>query len=172
VAGQNYPLGPAKVGASDQIVTDSGYLEVVQIGEFYLQPIDERGILKGIREEDWPKIRQLIVEVHWEEPHGIDDVTELLEARGYECTSDEENLLVGSGLYTIYAKAKDYTAAASTVSEDDAEALASLSKNVDLFIDAVGSHLGRTNRPSMFVVCPPSLRSWPNIGASPPHSAS
>ena len=49
VAGQNYPLGPAKVGASDQIVTDSGYLEVVQIGEFYLQPIDERGILKGDR---------------------------------------------------------------------------------------------------------------------------
>lgn len=154
---------------ADRVEAVAQVCELVSLGEVIdrhkLDVIDllkvdaeksERGILKGIREEDWSKIRQLIVEVHWEEPHGIDDVTELLEARGYECTSDEENLLVGSGLYTIYAKAKDYTAAASTVSEDDAEALAALSKNVDLFIDAVGSHLGRTNRPSMFVVCPPS----------------
>ncbi|MEM9653313.1 MAG: FkbM family methyltransferase [Actinomycetota bacterium] len=154
---------------ADRVEAVAQVCELVSLGEVIdrhnLTEIDllkvdaeksERGILRGIRDEDWPKIRQLIVEVHWEEPNGIDDVTELLEAHGYECTSDEENLLVGSGLYTIYAKAKDYQAPASTASAEDAEQLAALAKNVDLFIDAVGSHLGRTNRPSLFVVCPPS----------------
>ncbi|MGI9597847.1 MAG: FkbM family methyltransferase, partial [Acidimicrobiales bacterium] len=154
---------------ADRVEAVAQVCELVSLGEVIdrheLTEIDllkvdaeksERGILRGIRDEDWPKIRQLIVEVHHEEPHGISDVVDMLEARGYECTTDEENLLVGSGLYTVYAKAADYTPAESTASAADADALASLTKNVDLFIDAVRSHLGRSNRPSFFVVCPPS----------------
>ncbi|MGH1493341.1 MAG: FkbM family methyltransferase, partial [Acidimicrobiales bacterium] len=154
---------------SDRVEAIAQVCELVSLGEVIdrhnLTEIDllkvdaeksERGILKGIREEDWSKIRQLIVEVHWEEPDGISDVVDMLEARGYECTTDEENLLVGSGLYTVYAKAPDYAPAASTANAADTEALEALTKNVDLFIDAVRSHLGRSKRPSYFVVCPPS----------------
>ncbi len=154
---------------ADRVEAIAQVCELVSLGEVIdrhnLTEIDllkvdaeksERGILHGIRDEDWPKIRQLIVEVHWEEPAGISDVVDLLEAKGYQCTTDEENLLVGSGLYTVYAKAPDYTPAESTANAADTEALEALTKNVDLFVDAVRSHLGRTNRPSFFVVCPPS----------------
>jgi FkbH-like protein/FkbM family methyltransferase len=154
---------------ADRVEAIAQVCELVSLGEVIdrhsLTEIDllkvdaeksERGILHGIRDEDWPKIRQLIVEVHWEEPAGITDVVELLEAKGYECTTDEENLLVGSGLYTVYAKAPDYAPAPSTAQAADTEALEALTKNVDLFVDAVRSHLGRSSRPSFFVVCPPS----------------
>jgi FkbH-like protein/FkbM family methyltransferase len=62
----------------------------------------ERGILAGIADEHWPKIRQIVVEVHDQDGEGIDDVCEVLTERGFALSIEEEQLLTDSGLYNIF----------------------------------------------------------------------
>lgn len=64
----------------------------------------ERGemeALSGIAEEDWPRIRQIVVEVH-----GIGDrlerVREMLAGRGYAVAVDQERSLQDIDLYLVY----------------------------------------------------------------------
>ncbi|HVG19909.1 MAG TPA: amino acid adenylation domain-containing protein [Blastocatellia bacterium] len=62
----------------------------------------EMDVLLGIEERDWSKIRQIIIEVH-----DIDDrlkaITEMLSAHGYELTVDQDQMLKGTKLYSVYA---------------------------------------------------------------------
>jgi amino acid adenylation domain-containing protein/FkbM family methyltransferase len=62
----------------------------------------ELEVLGGIQNHDWPKIKQIVVEVH-----DIDDrvaqITALLTAHGYALTVEQDAALTGSGLYSIYA---------------------------------------------------------------------
>jgi amino acid adenylation domain-containing protein/FkbM family methyltransferase len=62
----------------------------------------EWDVLLGIDDADWPKIQQVVMEVH-----DIDDrlpkVLELFREHGFECFAEEEDMLVGTGLYGVYA---------------------------------------------------------------------
>ncbi|HEX8145434.1 MAG TPA: amino acid adenylation domain-containing protein, partial [Pyrinomonadaceae bacterium] len=62
----------------------------------------EMEVLGGIREEDWPKIRQLIVEVHDVEGR-LERVKTLLREHGYELTVEQDSTLKETALYNIYA---------------------------------------------------------------------
>ena len=62
----------------------------------------EWDVLQGIDDADWPKIRQLVLEVH-DLDGRLAQVLELLRRHGYECVSEEEDMLVGTGLYAVYA---------------------------------------------------------------------
>src|SRR5262249_22255020 len=59
-------------------------------------------VLAGIAAEDWPKIRQIVVEVHDLEDR-LARVTGLLRARGYTVSVDQEAALADSALYSVYA---------------------------------------------------------------------
>ena len=62
----------------------------------------EQDVLEGIHDEDWHKIKQLIVEVH--NLNGqLDRITELLRNKGYNVTAEQEALLEDTELYNIYA---------------------------------------------------------------------
>ncbi len=64
-------------------------------------------VLRGIRDEDWPKIRQLAIEVHSQEL--LRDASELLKARGYELEVDDAVIIEadarqpGVYIYMLYA---------------------------------------------------------------------
>ncbi len=61
----------------------------------------ELDALAGIAEEDWPKIRQFVVEVH---DAGIRDrVVEVLNRRGFETVVEQDVYLEGTELYNVYA---------------------------------------------------------------------
>jgi amino acid adenylation domain-containing protein/non-ribosomal peptide synthase protein (TIGR01720 family)/FkbM family methyltransferase len=62
----------------------------------------ELDVLAGIEPADWPRIRQLVVEVH--NVNGrLKQVTALLEDQGYDLTVEQDTLLKDTRLFNIYA---------------------------------------------------------------------
>ncbi len=62
----------------------------------------ELDVLRGINEEDWRKIRQIVIEVHNIEGR-LEQITSLLKEKGYEVITEQEPLLRNTSLYTLYA---------------------------------------------------------------------
>jgi amino acid adenylation domain-containing protein/FkbM family methyltransferase len=60
-------------------------------------------VLKGIQLEDWPKIAQLVVEVH-DIDGRLGAMQRLLEERGYEVRVEQDELLTATNIYTIFAR--------------------------------------------------------------------
>jgi len=62
----------------------------------------ELDVLAGIQEDDWPKIRQLVVEVH-DIDGRLEQITALLERHRYDLTVGQDAMLKDTGLYNVYA---------------------------------------------------------------------
>jgi amino acid adenylation domain-containing protein/FkbM family methyltransferase/non-ribosomal peptide synthase protein (TIGR01720 family) len=63
----------------------------------------ELEVLEGLAPHDWPKIQQLVIEVH--DLHGrLATVTRLLETEGFELVVEQDALLLETNLYSIYAR--------------------------------------------------------------------
>ena len=62
----------------------------------------ELAALQGLREEDWPKIRQIVVEVH-DQDGRLDRIRDLLSSHGFEFTLEQDDMFAGTDLYNIYA---------------------------------------------------------------------
>ncbi|WP_165071116.1 FkbM family methyltransferase [Paludisphaera rhizosphaerae] len=63
----------------------------------------EWDVLRGVDEADWPKIQQLVVEVHDVED-GADGISEWLEERGYDVAIDRTNEDRRSPISLLYAR--------------------------------------------------------------------
>lgn len=61
----------------------------------------ELDVLAGLGEPDWPKIRQIVAEVH--DIDRVGRLTALLEQHGFKHTIDQSPALEGSNLYNVYA---------------------------------------------------------------------
>lgn len=60
----------------------------------------ELDILLGIEDQDWKKIKQIVVEVHGKEESKIS--FSLLESQGFKVEIDEEKLMKDSEVYTLF----------------------------------------------------------------------
>lgn len=60
----------------------------------------EYDILLGIAEADWPKIKQVVMEVHDVQ---LADIRQLLESHGFRCMLEVEAMLKATGLHNLYA---------------------------------------------------------------------
>ncbi|HEX8087888.1 MAG TPA: FkbM family methyltransferase, partial [Blastocatellia bacterium] len=65
----------------------------------------EMDVLAGISDQDWKKIRQIVIEVH-DMDGRLDRVVSLLKGLGYELSIDEDSSLRNVGLYNVYAVRK------------------------------------------------------------------
>ncbi|WDD36885.1 amino acid adenylation domain-containing protein (plasmid) [Nostoc sp. UHCC 0926] len=82
------------------------------ISEYGVEKIDllkidveksEQDVLSGIQQEDWQKIKQIVVEVH--NINGrLEEITALLKKHGYDLTIEQDALLEDTVLYNIYAR--------------------------------------------------------------------
>ena len=61
----------------------------------------ELDVLSGIKDHDWQKIKQIVLEVDVKENLPI--ITGLLERHGYEYAVEQDNLLEGTSLCYVYA---------------------------------------------------------------------
>ena len=66
----------------------------------------ELQVLGGIAEEDWPKIQQLVLEVH-DLDGRLAVIARMLAERGFEVSTEQDRLLQGSELYSLYARRSD-----------------------------------------------------------------
>jgi FkbM family methyltransferase len=87
--------------------TISQMIEETRIPEIALLKIDAEGseldILSGIRDEHWPLIRQIVMEVHAGEEEGVAPITKILESRGFQATFEEQAGFSASGIVNCYA---------------------------------------------------------------------
>ena len=64
----------------------------------------EWDVLMGIEEEDWPKIRQLFIEVH-DQANKLSRVQKLLSIKGFRhIVTVQEDFFQGTDIHAIYAK--------------------------------------------------------------------
>ncbi|HYN20668.1 MAG TPA: amino acid adenylation domain-containing protein, partial [Thermoanaerobaculia bacterium] len=64
----------------------------------------ELDVLQGLDEADWPKVRQVVMEVHSEGRDGrLREVRELLERHGLETYAEQDELLEGTDRWNLYA---------------------------------------------------------------------
>ena len=70
----------------------------------------EWDVLQGLEAEDWERIGQVVLEVHdWEDGSGrAAEIRELLQAKGYEVTVAQDELLVGTDRYNVYGVRRSY----------------------------------------------------------------
>lgn len=64
----------------------------------------ELDVLAGVQLTDWPKIQQLVLEVHDDSCHRLQQVTMLLrESAGFEhILTEQTSQLQGSNMYTVF----------------------------------------------------------------------
>jgi len=86
------------------------------IEEYQLDRIDfvkldaenaEREVLAGIQDKDWPKIRQMSIEVHTNIPGGqtwMEELTALLQSKGFSTAADIHARYSYLGAHMLYAK--------------------------------------------------------------------
>jgi natural product biosynthesis luciferase-like monooxygenase protein/amino acid adenylation domain-containing protein/non-ribosomal peptide synthase protein (TIGR01720 family)/FkbM family methyltransferase len=63
----------------------------------------ELDVLQGIEPQDWPKIRQVVIEAH-DRNGQLGQITELLRSHGFEVACDDGGLLAGTGMLNVYAR--------------------------------------------------------------------
>jgi FkbM family methyltransferase len=63
----------------------------------------ELGILRGVRASHWPRIRQVVAEVH-DVDGRVGEVVTLLRDNGFEVTTDVSAALAGTGLVNVIAR--------------------------------------------------------------------
>jgi hypothetical protein len=101
-----------------RVTSVSDIIREHQIDKIDLLKIDaeksEWDIIQGIAESDWPKIDQLVIEIHDRTRETVQRIERLLVAKGYRWAVDEERLLEDSGLFNLYATRHDTAADSST----------------------------------------------------------
>lgn len=121
----------------------------------------ELGILAGIEERDWPKIAQIVVEIHDPSGEAVRCVQRLLAAKGYACAVEQERLLERSGLFNLYATRR-------RAAQAPAVPAPGLRRNVEDFCAALRAYAGAAAAPLVVCVCPrsPGAREDPALDAA------
>jgi FkbM family methyltransferase len=63
----------------------------------------ELEVIQGIQEQDWQKIKQIVIEVHDTEGR-LKNITSLLKKQGYNVITEQETLYQNSVIHNVYAK--------------------------------------------------------------------
>ncbi|MFN7768123.1 MAG: amino acid adenylation domain-containing protein, partial [Planctomycetaceae bacterium] len=75
-------------------------------------------VLGGIEPADWPRIRQVVIEVH-DEAGRLEQVVALLREQKFQVLVEQDEVLRGTSLYSVYARREDNPAAASEPTPTD-----------------------------------------------------
>ena len=91
-----------------QVTTVSRVISEYAVDHIDLLKIDaeksELQVLAGINEEDWEKIRQLVMEVHEADAAFLADLEKLLGSKGYALTIEREKSFSNNDIYNCYAR--------------------------------------------------------------------
>jgi len=140
-----------------------------QIDRIDLLKIDaeksELEIIRGIADCDWPKIDQIVIEIHDPTRESVCWINDLLSRKGYRCAIEQEKLLEHSGLFNLFAT-RDETGDRMGLDSEHFQTAAppaptplapgSLQRNVRDFCAALQSFTSQTPTPLVLCFCPAS----------------
>lgn len=133
----------------------------------------ELEILRGIEEQDWPRIDQIVMEVHDPTRNALERVRAMLAARGFRCEVDAPGLLRDSGLFNVYARRLDLSGdtlspsgncAAGTETNCTGEAASNLEQEVSNFCHALRTFVAEATAPLVLCICPATPRRQAGTG--------
>ena len=124
----------------------------------------EVDIIGGIAGCDWPKIDQIVIEIHDRTGDAVRRIKDLLARKGYRCAVGQEKMLEHSGLFNLFAtrdQASDRVRPDSASLTSSALGLmpqlrGSLQRNVRDFCDALQSFTDQNSAPVVLCCCPVS----------------
>lgn len=120
----------------------------------------ELDILRGIREEHWPLIKQIVMEIHDDGTKVLDTILSMLDEHGFTYELEQDKFLGNSGLYNLYAVCK------TAVAGMEKESLNENFKQIcDEFIDAAEVYTKHHNVPLLVVFTPISPTLMENCRA-------
>ena len=164
-----------------QLTSVSDIIREHQIEKIDLLKVDaeksELAIIKGIADSDWPKIDQIVMEIHDPTRVAIQQIENFLIDKGYRCAVEQETLLEHAGLFNLYAT-RATTAGETRADAGNAtairsgsgrvrEAASSLQRNVQDFCAALRSFAGQSKVPVLIGICPrtPAAAADAELGA-------
>ena len=112
----------------------------------------ELDVLRGIDEQDWPKIAQIVIEVHDASAEKLGSLQDVLAQRGFRCSVEREHLLEDSGFVNLFATRREAPVLESAGIEH--EGRDGVSRNVADFCDALVAFRERNAAPIMLCVAP------------------
>jgi len=165
-----------------RLISVSDLIRENQIERIDLLKIDaeksEIDIISGIEERDWPKIDQIVIEVHDRTHVAVKQIEDLLIERGYRCVVEQETLLEHAGLVNLYATrreadgedrldAVDGNVVAAGMNNAHAGATA-LQRNIQDFSGALRSFMNRAAVPLVLCFAPriPAAEADPQLKAA------
>ena len=90
-----------------RLETLSNVIRAKQITRIDLLKIDveksELDVLRGLADEHWPLVQQVVVEVH-DVDGQLEEVESILRRHGFEVAAEQESTLADTGLYNVYAR--------------------------------------------------------------------
>ncbi|GGK76621.1 FkbM family methyltransferase [Mangrovihabitans endophyticus] len=113
----------------------------------------EERVLRGIADEHWPAIRQVVVEAH--DPDRVRRVRDILAARGFTVVADDDAMLRGTGYAGIFARRPAARSSGPPARRSRRHAPSSLRHNVDDLVRAARRAAETTAVPLVVVLCPP-----------------
>jgi FkbH-like protein/FkbM family methyltransferase len=135
-----------------QLMSVSDIIRDNRIDRIDLLKIDaeksELDIIEGIENHDWPKIKQVVLEIHDPSREAVERIVALLTEKGYRCAVEQETLLEHAGLFNLYAIRGDAGAHQARRPEDN------LKRNVQEFGAALRSFTDEAPIPLVLAVCP------------------
>lgn len=149
--------GRLKAVAADVLMTSISDL----IDEHHLDFVDllkidaehsEASILRGIRKEHWPRVRQIVVETHDDDGDESGWIRRHLAANGFELSSAVDSHLANSGLSLLYAVRPGPSGQRSLPASHPA--MLGLRERVDTFEAALRAFRIRSSVPVHLVVGP------------------
>jgi FkbH-like protein/FkbM family methyltransferase len=150
-----------------QLISVSDIIRENQIDKIDLLKIDaeksELDIISGIEDRDWPKIDQIVIEIHDRTREAVNRIEDLLTAKGYRCAVEQETLLEHAGLFNLYATRQ--AAAGMGLAR---QAATSLERNIQDFCAALRSFMNQATCPLLLCVGPrsPAAEADPELKAA------
>ena len=112
----------------------------------------ELDILGGIEEGDWPKIDQIVVEIHDRTRAAVTRIETLLAGKGFHCAVEQQALLAHAGFYNLFATR--HGAGEPAAASHEARQTGSLSANLRDFCTALRSFMDQATAPLILCLCP------------------
>ena len=137
-----------------QLRSLSSIMREHQIDKIDLLKVDaekcEWDILNSISDKEWPKIHQVIVEVHDKAGSTASKIANMLQDKGFELAVVEEEMLQSSGLSNFYARRISNNMVVSTTFEQGIE------NNFRELLSLVKNTQNSRKVPTLFTLCPSS----------------
>lgn len=128
-----------------------------QIDKIDLLKIDaeksELDIINGIDEQDWPKINQIVMEIHDRSEAAIRQIETLLSDKGFSCAVEQERLLEEGGLFNLFATRSHGNEVVQIAADGPAKRL---TRNLEDFCAGVRGVSSQSGGSLVVLLCPPT----------------